>query len=205
MYGKHFLNSGEQNIRRIQIYLCVYSIISLHDVIVGFLYNILYCCKVLTLILATRNEQNMARTKQTPRNPIRDRPIATVGNDICSTEGRLLLRKTNQGKVLCMGGEQPRKSLARKLPCLHTPLTIGIKKPHQYRPGLIALHEIRRYQKSTECLIKRSPFQKLIWENIPRIPDMPPRTRNPIYEGEVPVNCNCCFTGGCRKLYCWTL
>ena len=42
--------------------------------------------------------------------------------------------------------------------------TGGIKKPHQYRPGMVALREIKRYQKSTECLIKRSPFQKLIWE-----------------------------------------
>ena len=40
----------------------------------------------------------------------------------------------------------------------------GIKKPHQYRPSLVALCEIHRYQKSTKCLIKESPFQKLIWE-----------------------------------------
>ena len=44
------------------------------------------------------------------------------------------------------------------------PLLEGIKKPHQYRPGMVALREIRRYQKSTECLIKRSLFQKLIRE-----------------------------------------
>ena len=29
---------------------------------------------------------------------------------------------------------------------------------------MVALREIRRYQKSIECSIKRSPFQKLIWE-----------------------------------------
>ena len=29
---------------------------------------------------------------------------------------------------------------------------------------MVALREIRRYQKSTDCLIKRSPFQKLIRE-----------------------------------------
>ena len=29
---------------------------------------------------------------------------------------------------------------------------------------MVVLREIRRYQKSTECLIKRSPFQKLIRE-----------------------------------------
>ena len=43
-------------------------------------------------------------------------------------------------------------------------LNSGIKKPHQYRPGLVALQEIRKYQKSTECLIKNLPFQKLIHE-----------------------------------------
>ena len=42
--------------------------------------------------------------------------------------------------------------------------TGGVKKPHHYRPGMVALREIRRYQKSTECLIKRSPFQKMIRE-----------------------------------------
>ena len=29
---------------------------------------------------------------------------------------------------------------------------------------MVALREIRRYQRSTDCLIKRSPFQKLIRE-----------------------------------------
>ena len=33
-----------------------------------------------------------------------------------------------------------------------------------HRPGMVVLREIRRYQKSTKCLIKRSPFQKLIRE-----------------------------------------
>ena len=51
-----------------------------------------------------------------------------------------------------------------KLLCLGATPTGGIKIPHHYMPGLVALREIRRYQKSTECLIKRSPFQKLIRE-----------------------------------------
>ena len=42
--------------------------------------------------------------------------------------------------------------------------TGGLKKPHRYQPGLVALREIRRYQQSTECLIKRTPFNKLIKE-----------------------------------------
>ena len=47
----------------------------------------------------------MARTKQTPRNPNRDRPIATVGNDIQSIEGRPTPRPTGQGKVSGKGGK----------------------------------------------------------------------------------------------------
>ena len=38
------------------------------------------------------------------------------------------------------------------------------KKPCRYRPGTVALREIRRYQKSTELLIRRLPFQRLVWE-----------------------------------------
>ena len=40
----------------------------------------------------------------------------------------------------------------------------GVKKPHRYRPGTVALHEIRRYQKSTELLIRKLPFQCLVRE-----------------------------------------
>lgn len=39
-----------------------------------------------------------------------------------------------------------------------------VKKPHRYRPGTLALREIRRYQKSTELLISKLPFQKLVRE-----------------------------------------
>ena len=38
------------------------------------------------------------------------------------------------------------------------------KKPHRYRPGTVALREIRRFQKLTELLIRRLPFQRLVWE-----------------------------------------
>lgn len=35
-------------------------------------------------------------------------------------------------------------------------------KPHRYRPGTVALREIRRYQKGTELLIRKIAFQKLV-------------------------------------------
>ena len=38
------------------------------------------------------------------------------------------------------------------------------KKPHRYRPGTVALREIRRYQKSTELLIRQAPFRRMVRE-----------------------------------------
>lgn len=40
----------------------------------------------------------------------------------------------------------------------------GVKKPHRYRPGTVALREIRRYQKSTDLLLRKLPFQRLVRE-----------------------------------------
>jgi histone H3/H4 len=40
----------------------------------------------------------------------------------------------------------------------------GIKKPRRFRPGTVALGEIRRYLKSTEPLIRKRPFRRLVRE-----------------------------------------
>ena len=44
------------------------------------------------------------------------------------------------------------------------PTSNGVKKPHHFRPGTVALREIRKYQKSTELLIRKIPFQRLVRE-----------------------------------------
>ncbi|CAB0041480.1 unnamed protein product [Trichogramma brassicae] len=62
------------------------------------------------------------------------------------------------------GGKAPRKQLATKAARKSAPSTGGVKKPHRYRPGTVALREIRRYQKSTELLIRKLPFQRLVRE-----------------------------------------
>jgi histone H3 len=36
------------------------------------------------------------------------------------------------------------------------------KKAYRYRPGTIALKEIRKYQKTTNLLIRRAPFGRLV-------------------------------------------
>ncbi|GFX90992.1 histone H3, embryonic, partial [Trichonephila clavipes] len=55
-------------------------------------------------------------------------------------------------------GKDPRKHLATKAARKSAPVTGGVQKPHRYRPGTVALREIRRYQKSTELLIRKLPL-----------------------------------------------
>ena len=46
----------------------------------------------------------------------------------------------------------PRKqliALALKVARKSLPVTSGIKKPHRFKPGTVALRDIRKYQKST--------------------------------------------------------
>ena len=40
----------------------------------------------------------------------------------------------------------------------------GVKKPHRYRPGTVALRQIRHFQKSTELLLRKLPFMRLCQE-----------------------------------------
>ena len=74
------------------------------------------------------------------------------------------MARTKQTARKSTGGKAPRKQLATKSNRKLVPATGGVKKPHRYRPGTVALREIRRYQKSSELLIRRLPFQRLVRE-----------------------------------------
>jgi histone H3 len=72
--------------------------------------------------------------------------------------------RTKQTARKSTGGKAPRKQLATKAARKSAPATGGVKKPHRYRPGTVALREIRRYQKSTDLLVRKLPFQRLVRE-----------------------------------------
>ncbi|RPD58930.1 histone H3 [Lentinus tigrinus ALCF2SS1-7] len=84
------------------------------------------------------------------------------------------MARTKQTARKSTGGKAPRKQLAAKSQARKTAAvshlahllaaTGGVKKPHRFRPGTVALREIRRYQKSTELLIRKLPFQRLVRE-----------------------------------------
>ncbi|KAG5724411.1 hypothetical protein E4T56_gene15998 [Termitomyces sp. T112] len=75
------------------------------------------------------------------------------------------MARTKQTARKSTGGKAPRKQLAAKSSARKTAAAAGgVKKPHRFRPGTVALREIRRYQKSTELLIRKLPFQRLVRE-----------------------------------------
>ena len=74
------------------------------------------------------------------------------------------MARTKQTARKSTGGKAPRKELATKSARKSVPDTGGVKKPRRYRPGTVALRQIRKYQKSTDLLIRKLPFQRLVRE-----------------------------------------
>mmetsp|Transcript_80602 Transcript_80602/g.248625 ORF Transcript_80602/g.248625 Transcript_80602/m.248625 type:complete len:137 (-) Transcript_80602:79-489(-) len=74
------------------------------------------------------------------------------------------MARTKQTARMSTGSKAPRQVLAAKTVRKQAPISGGVKKPHRYRPGTVALREIRKYQKSTELLIRKLPFQRLVRE-----------------------------------------
>ena len=73
------------------------------------------------------------------------------------------MARTKQTARKNTGGKAPRKHIAQKQAKKAAPVAAGgVKKPHRFRPGTVALRDIRRFQKSTELLIKKLPFQRLV-------------------------------------------
>ncbi|XP_032870538.1 histone H3.v1-like [Amblyraja radiata] len=108
--------------------------------------------------------------KLTPKRPAAKKSVATKAAPKKTTSPKkapvkkTIMARTKQTARKSTGGKAPRKQLATKAARKSAPATGGVKKPHRYRPGTVALREIRRYQKSTELLIRKLPFQRLVRE-----------------------------------------
>lgn len=74
------------------------------------------------------------------------------------------MARTKQTARKSSGGKAPRTQLATMAARKSAPATGGVKKPHRYRPGTVALREVRKLQKTTDLLIRKVPFQRLVRE-----------------------------------------
>ena len=111
-------------------------------------------CMVPQDSLYFRERNRMTRTKTTARKPTRKQPRDSLASN--------LPQKT-------LSPEQARMNAAKAAAAaqknLGNPLRMGgLKRPMRYRPGTVALREICRYQKTTELLIRKLPFNRLVRE-----------------------------------------
>lgn len=104
-------------------------------------------------------EQQEIRGRKRPSSSL----VSCCSNPLINPSTTKMAR-TKQTARKSTGGKAPRKQLASKAARKSAPSTGGVKKPHRYKPGTVALREIRRYQKSTELLIRKLPFQRLVRE-----------------------------------------
>ena len=70
------------------------------------------------------------------------------------------MARTKRTAAKSSGGKEPHDQYQTK--AARKRKATGVKRPHRYRPGTVALREIRRYQKSTDLLVRKLPFQRLV-------------------------------------------
>ena len=117
------------------------------------------CCYILC-----SNNSNEWKQQRDNENDLKCNHIKVEKSKVFTIQQTVIMARTKQTARKSTGGKAPRKQLATKAARKSAPATGGVKKPHRYRPGTVALREIRRYQKSTELLIRKLPFQRLVRE-----------------------------------------
>jgi histone H3 len=96
----------------------------------------------------------MGRVKQTARMP----------------KGTVKKQADGRQKAKAVLKDDARKAVSKALSTQGQPqktiqaLKTAQGKPHRWRAGTVALREIRRYQKLTELLLRKGPFQRLVRE-----------------------------------------
>ena len=74
------------------------------------------------------------------------------------------MARTKQTARKSTGGKAPRIHFATMAASNLARSFGGVKKPHCWRPGTVALREIRKDQKNTDLLMRKAPFQHLVRE-----------------------------------------
>ena len=116
-------------------------------------------------ILERQRKQNEQVKKRRKRSDwTKPRRNVSKGND---TEPASQVQKRTQTRAASAVKKPTKtrsKTNAEKAVRKQAPNKKGTNKPHRYRPGTVALREIRRFQKSTDLLIRKKPFGKLVKE-----------------------------------------
>ena len=109
-------------------------------------------------------QERMVKTKKTKKLTKKEKEELQAGKQPRQPIQATPLHKTGIGNKAAQNEVDNTIYAGQKAPCKSAPATGGVKKPHRYRPGTVALRGIRRYQKSTELLCRKLPVARLIRE-----------------------------------------
>jgi histone H3 len=66
-------------------------------------------------------------------------------------------------------GAPPRLHLATKTAQAAAQKAIAVRKPHCWHPRMVAAREICKFQKTTDLLIRKAPFQQVVREIVQQV------------------------------------
>ena len=118
---------------------------------------------------ASQGQKSASKDKQTASNA---RPFCAPGSQRKAIKSRSAFGGPMGGGVIGAGegssrgpGKTVPGGLVRFAAIMSAPAGgVVPKKPHRYRPGTVALRQIRRYQSSTEILMQKTVFKRWVRE-----------------------------------------
>ena len=94
-----------------------------------------------------------------PRIKVAGKKVATEKSQLTkASKGKKNVASNAKGSKTASAPASKSKAIVKKT----APAEGGMKKKFRFRPGTVALREIKKYQKATELLLAKAPFQRFV-------------------------------------------
>jgi histone H3 len=94
-----------------------------------------------------------------PRIKVAGKKVAAEKSQLAkASKGKKNVASNAKGSKTASAAASKTKAIVKKT----APAEGGMKKKFRFRPGTVALREIKKYQKATELLLAKAPFQRFV-------------------------------------------
>ena len=94
-----------------------------------------------------------------PRIKVAGKKVAAEKSQLTkASKGKKNVASNAKGRKTASSAASKTKAIVKKT----APAEGGMKKKFRFRPGTVALREIKKYQKATELLLAKAPFQRFV-------------------------------------------
>ena len=94
-----------------------------------------------------------------PRIKVAGKKVAAEKSQLTkASKGKKNVASNAKGSKTASAAASKTKAIVKKT----APAEGGMKKKFRFRPGTVALREIKKYQKATELLLAKAPFQRFV-------------------------------------------